>query len=127
MAEDYDPSSTVNRVIGGLYNGLHLGLTLSGQNPYVATGFFKKILINPETCESVKLQSDSPQAQADETAKQLDPTLVKGLEFLIKAGAAATDAVLTYNVVITYKDGQKSLANIDQNMWTRIQGAMFKG
>ena len=127
MSDDYDPSSTVNRVIGGEHNGLHLGLTVSGRNPYVATGFFKKLLINPETCESVKLQSDSPQAEADESAKKLDPTLAKGLEFLVKAGAAATSAELTYKIVITYKDGKKSLAHVDDDMWTRIQGAMFQG
>jgi hypothetical protein len=124
MTEDTSGISNNNKVIGGLYKGFNIGFTIVGSKPYVTTGLFKKLIISPETCESVVLQNESDETPAE---SKIDPKLAKGLEALMEAGAAALGGEISLHIVITYKDGQKSLAVVDPDMWDRIQGAMFKG
>ena len=120
-------SSDINQVTSGLYKGSNISFTIGGGQPYITIGFFKKLLISPETCESAVLESV---AETKKATKNLDEKAAKNLEFFMQLSNAATGnsdgpGAESHNVVLTYKDGQKSVVKVDQKMWERIQEAMI--
>ncbi|MCX7842801.1 MAG: hypothetical protein N2489_06970 [Clostridia bacterium] len=107
-----------NKVIAGDYEGKYLGQTAQGV--FISTGAFKTVYVNKDTVEAYEVMDESKNKSA---ASAVGRGLVGG--FLLGpvgllAGGLSAKTKGTYVVAIQFKDGKKSLLEVDEKKYNLI-------
>ena len=108
-----------NKVMNGEYNGKIVGCVPT--HAFIILGFTKSIRLTKENVESYELLN-SEQSNGSSAMK----TMVSGAIFGV-AGALAASSKQTgiYQVVINFKDGKRSLLEIDEKVYKALVTGMF--
>lgn len=113
----------VNFIIAGDYKGKALAC---GPNKVILSlGFFKNININKETLESYELITEEhvKSATSGATRGLVGGALLGPVGML--AGVISAKNKKTYHVVLEFKDGKRSLAEINNKLYTELMKIMF--
>ncbi len=112
-----------NRVIAGDYNGSIVGQAL-GQ-PYISTGFAKSIHLNNSDVESYELITDEHRKSAKSgVARGLVGGVLLGPVGMLAGGMSAKSKGI-YQVALQFKDGKRSLVEIDDKIYKSIIKSCF--
>lgn len=112
-----------NKVIAGDYIGNIMGQAL-GQ-PYIVTGFAKSIQLNNSTVESYELITDEHRKSAKSgVARGLVGGALLGPVGLLAGGLSAKSKGI-YQVAIQFKDGKRSLVEVDDKIYNAIIKSCF--
>lgn len=116
--------SAKNKVIAGDYVGKQVlggGVAQAG----ISIGFMKQLYLNKTTVESYEVISDEHQKSAVSGAAKgiVGGVLLGGVGMI--AGAMSAKEKGVYTVAIQFKDGKKSLLEIDEKLYKAIVQACF--
>lgn len=112
-----------NRVIAGDYDGNMVGQAF-GQ-PYISTSFTKSISINNTTVESYELITDEHRKSAKSgVARGIVGGALLGPVGLLAGGMSAKSKGI-YLIAIQFKDGKKSLIEVDDKIYKAIIKSCF--
>lgn len=112
-----------NRVIAGDYEGKGIGATSEGA--YVITGFLKTFDLNKDTVESYELITDEHRKSAASGAiRGLVGGALLGTAGMLAGGLSATENGI-YQMVICFKDGKRSLIEVDDKIYKAIVKKCF--
>ena len=112
-----------NRVIAGDYAGNMVGQAL-GQ-PYISTGFTKSINLNTTTIESYELITDEHRKSAKSgIARGLVGGALLGPVGMLAGGMSAKSKGI-YQIALQFKDGKKSLIEVDDKIYKAIIKSCF--
>ena len=116
--------SAKNKVIAGDYVGKQVlggGVAQAG----ISIGFVKQLYLNNTTVESYEVISDEHQKSAVSAAAKgiVGGALLGGVGMI--AGAMSAKEKGIYTVAIQFKDGKKSLLEIDEKLYKAIVQACF--
>lgn len=107
-----------NRVIAGDFAGNIVGQAL-GQ-PYIATSFTKSININNTTVESYELITDEHRKSAKSgIARGIVGGVLLGPVGMLAGGISAKTKGI-YQIALQFKDGKKSLIEVDDKIYKAI-------
>lgn len=112
-----------NKVIAGDYAGKIVGQAL-GQ-PYIATGFIKSMNLDKNNVESYELITDEHRKSA---ASGLTRGLVGGAllgPVGMLAGSLSAKNKGIYQIAIQFKDGKRSLLEVDEKIYKAIIQSCF--
>lgn len=111
-----------NKVIAGDYEGKLIANGIS--HLLLMTGFFKKIKLTKETVESYEVMDEESRSSATSAVgRGLIGSLLLG-----PIGAAAALSAKkkgTYIVAVQFKDGKKSLLEIDEKLYKVLMKSLF--
>lgn len=111
-----------NQVVSGDYSGKLVGQSLN--QVYLITGFSKKIYINKDTVELYEVLDESKSKSATSAVgRAAVGSLLLGPVGLLAGVSAKT--VGAYYVAIQFKDGKRSLLEINDNIFKTIQRQLF--
>lgn len=112
-----------NFVIAGDYKDK--GLVYSGNKLALVTGFFKKIIINKDTLESYEVITEEHVKSATSGAARglVGGALLGPVGML--AGVMSAKNKKTYHVVLEFKDGKRSLVEVDKKIYNALMTIMF--
>lgn len=116
--------SAKNKVIAGDYIGKQVlggGVAQAG----ISIGFVKQLYLNKTTVESYEVISDEHQKSAASGAVKgiVGSALLGGVGMI--AGAMSAKEKGVYTVAIQFKDGKKSLLEVDEKLYKAIVQACF--
>ena len=116
--------SAKNKVIAGDYIGKQVlggGVAQAG----ISIGFVKQLYLNKTTVESYEVISDEHQKSAASGAVKgiVGGALLGGVGMI--AGAMSAKEKGVYTVAIQFKDGKKSLLEVDEKLYKAIIQACF--
>ncbi len=116
-------ASAKNKVIAGDYLGKIVGQSL-GQ-PYIVLGFAKPFNLNNTTIESYELITDEHRKSAKSgVARGLVGGALLGPVGLLAGGISAKSKGI-YQVALQFKDGKRSLIEVDDKIYKAIIKACF--
>lgn len=119
-------ASTKNTVIAGDYEKkqVYLESTLSGKKAVIKAGFVKKIYLDKSTVESYEVVDESSRKSA---ASAVGRAAVGG--FLLGpvglAAALSAKSKGIHTVAIQFKDGSRSLLEVDDKIYKAIVTKVF--
>ena len=112
-----------NKVIAGDYEGKGVGAGF-GQC-YIVVGFGKNLYLNKDIIEAYEVISDDHRkSAASGVARGLVGGALLGPVGLLAGGLSAKNKG-TYNIVLQFKDGKKSLIEVDDKIYKAIMKIMF--
>lgn len=112
-----------NKVIAGDYNGNMVGQSLG--NPYISTGLIKSIGLNNSTIESYEIITDEHRKSAKSgIARGLVGGTLLGPVGMLAGGVSAKSKGI-YQIALQFKDGKRSLVEIDDKIYKAIIKACF--
>lgn len=112
-----------NKVIAGDYNGNIIGQALG--NPYLSTGLIKSIQLNNTTVESYELITDEHRKSAKSgVARGLVGGALLGPVGMLAGGMSAKSKGI-YQIALQFKDGKRSLIEVDDKIYKAIIKACF--
>lgn len=112
-----------NRVIAGDYVGKAVATTING--PYIMTGFAKSYYLNKDTVESYELVTDEHRkSAASGVARGLVGGALLGPVGMLAGGLSAKNKGI-YQVAVQFKDGKKSLLEVDDKIYKAIVKGCF--
>ena len=119
-------ASTKNTVIAGDYEKrvISLETTLSGKKAFIQAGFLKKIYLDKNTVSSYEVIDETSQKSA---ASAVGRAAV-GAIFLGPVGLAAALSAKSkgiHTIAIQFKDGRKSLLEVDDKIYKAIMTKVF--
>lgn len=115
--------SAKNRVIAGDYNGMPITGGFGQVRLSVST--FKSIVLNSSTVETYEIITDEHRkSAASGVARGIVGGVLLGSVGML-AGALSAKEKATYHVAIQFKDGKKSLIEVDDKIYNGIVQACF--
>lgn len=112
-----------NVVVAGDYKGKTLIYTAN--TLALVTGFFKKIIIDKNTLENYEvITEDHVKSATSGAARGLVGGALLGPVGML-AGAMSAKNKGTYHVVLEFKDGKRSLVEVDKKVYTGLMTIMF--
>ncbi len=112
-----------NRVIAGDYVGYFAGQALG--NPYIFVGISKRINIDRSTVQSYELITDEHRkSAASGIARGLVGGALLGPVGALAGGISAKNKGI-YQVAIQFKDGKRSLLEVDDKIYKAIVKCCF--
>lgn len=112
-----------NFVIAGDYKGK--GLMYTANKLILATGFFQKIIIDKTTLESYEvLTEEHVKSATSGVARGLVGGALLGPVGML-AGVISAKKKGTYHIVLEFKDGKRSLAEVDKKIYIELMKLMF--
>lgn len=112
-----------NRVIAGDYEGK--GVAATGQGVYVILGLMKTFYINKDSVESYELITDEHRKSAvSGVARGLVGGTLLGPVGMLAGGLSAKNKGI-YQIAIQFKDGKKSLIEVDDKIYKIIIKSCF--
>ena len=116
-------ASAKNKVIAGDYIGNMVGQGL-GQ-PYISIGFAKSINLNKTTVDSYELITDEHRKSAKSgVARGLVGGALLGPVGLLAGGISAKSKGI-YQIALQFKDGKRSLIEVDDKIYKAIIKSCF--
>lgn len=115
-------SKAKNKVISGDYQGSTI--SSSRGNVSISSGVLKSIKLNQETVEKYELVDDKQK-------KSVSSAIVRGVVGRKVLGKVGTAAALTaktngiYQVAIVFKDGKRSLIEVDEKIYKDLTTSCF--
>lgn len=115
-----------NKVIAGDYEKKKVSLesTLSGKRAIIEAGIFKKVALDKSTVESYEVVDESSRKSA---ASAVSRAAVGGF-FLGPVGLAAALSAKSkgiHTIAIQFKDGTRSLLEVDDKIYKAIMTKVF--
>ncbi|GAA0717288.1 hypothetical protein GCM10008905_02780 [Clostridium malenominatum] len=112
-----------NKVIAGDFEGKNV--VQSGKGVAIQTGFMKKIDLNEETVKDYEVVGDDKRTSAKSAiGRGAVGSLLLGPIGLIAAASAKKKGI--YSVAIQFKDGNKSLLEVDDKIYKSMLKALLK-
>lgn len=112
-----------NKVIAGAYEGKAVGASF-GQC-YITVGFAKNLYLNKDTVDDYEVITDEQRkSAASGVARGLVGGVLLGPVGMLAGGLSAKNKG-TYDIAIQFKDGQKSLIEVDDKIYKAIMKALF--
>lgn len=112
-----------NFVIAGDYKGK--GLMYTANKLILATGFFQKIIIDKTTLESYEvLTEEHVKSATSGVARGLVGGALLGPVGML-AGVISAKKKGIYHIVLEFKDGKRSLVEVDKKIYTELMKLMF--
>ncbi|MEK5479880.1 hypothetical protein NYE70_23565 [Paenibacillus sp. FSL R5-0407] len=115
----------ISSIIAGDYKGNPFKLNFTGQKVEMIAGLFKKnVLVNKDTVESYELIDEEYQTSA---ASAVGRGLVGGAllgPVGLLAGLSAKKKGM-HRIVINWKDGKRSLAEVDDKVYKALMVILF--
>lgn len=112
-----------NKVIAGDYIGNMVGQALG--MPYISTSFTKSISINSATIESYELLTDEHRKSAKSgIARGIVGGALLGPVGMLAGGMSAKSKGI-YQIALQFKDGKKSLIEVDDKIYKAIIKSCF--
>lgn len=116
-------SKAKNAVIAGDYEGKVVGITVQGA--YIMLGFMKTYYMNKDNVESYELITDEHRkSAASGVARGLIGGALLGPVGMLAGGLSAKNKGI-YQVAIQFKDGKKSLIEVDDKIYKAIIKSCF--
>lgn len=116
-------ASAKNKVIAGDYLGKVVGQAL-GQ-PYISIGFTKSVYLNNTTIESYELITDEHRKSAKSgVARGLVGGALLGPVGMLAGGISAKTKGI-YQLALQFKDGKRSLIEVDDKIYKALIKACF--
>ena len=118
-------ASAKNKVIAGDYEGKNIVGKAGMKHPVIALGMIKSVPMNKDTVEEYELMTDEHTKSA---ASGVARGLVGGFMFGgvgALAGATSGKNKGIYTVAVQFKDGKKSLIEIDDAAYKALVKACF--
>ena len=113
----------INFIIAGDYKDK--GLVYNGKQLALVTGFFKKIILDKNTLESYEVITEEHVKSATSgVARGLVGNALLGPVGML-AGVISAKNKKTYHVVLEFKDGKRSLVEIDKKIYMGLMKIMF--
>lgn len=111
-------AKAANKVIAGSY--ANKVITISGQNACISIGFLKSIAINKITVDSYELITDEHRkSAASGVARGLIGGALLGPVGMLAGGLSAKSKGI-YQIAIQFKDGERSLIEVDDKIYKLI-------
>ena len=112
-----------NKVIAGEYQGR--GIIAVGNTVKIVTGFAKSITLNKDVVDSYELATDEHRKSA---SSGISKGLVGG--FLLGpvgalGGVLSAKSIGIYQIAIQFKDGKKSLIEVDDKIYKVLIKSLF--
>lgn len=112
-----------NIVLDGKYKG-KMVMNPTGK-PYIPVSFGKKLYINKDTVEAYELVTDdSKKSAASGVARGLVGGALLGPVGMLAGGLSAKNKK-SYTLILQYKDGDKSLIEVNDITYKNIVGKML--
>lgn len=113
----------INFIIAGDYKDK--GLTYNGKQLALVTGFFKKIIIDKSTLENYEVITEEHVKSASSgVARGIVGGALLGPVGML-AGVMSAKNKKTYHIVLEFKDGKRSLVEVDKKIYTALMTIMF--
>lgn len=117
-------ASRINVVVAGDYLGRPIVAEAGGQ-PVLLADAGNKIYLTSETVAQKELVSSEQSRSSGSAAKRaLVGRAVLGRKGMV-AGAATARRVTSYQISLTFKDGKRSLVEVDENLYKMIVKSTF--
>jgi len=115
-----------NKVIAGAYEGKTVMAPGFGMKfPFISTSLLKSIDLNTQTVESYEIVTDEHRkSAASGVGRGLIGGALLGPLGLI-AGALSAESNSSYTVAVQFKDGNKSLLEVDSSIYKAIVKSCF--
>ncbi len=111
-----------NAVINGDYKGKLVGQ--GGGNAFITLGIFKSIDLNKKTIDSYEVVDEEHQKSASSAVgRAAVGSFLLGPVGLLAGMAAKTKG--SYMIAIQFKDGKRSLMEVDEKIYKAILSSMF--
>ena len=112
-----------NRVIAGDYLGKTVAATINGA--YIMTGFAKVYYLNKENVDSYEVITDEHRkSAASGVARGLVGGALLGPVGMLAGGLSAKNKGI-YEIAVQFKDGKKSLLEIDDKIYKMLIKGCF--
>lgn len=112
-----------NAVVEGTYKGK--SVDIHSGTPYISTGFMKKVYLNKDTVESHEvLDSSSQKSMSSGIMRGLVGGALLGPVGMLAGGVSAKKKG-TYLVAVQFKDGNKSLLEVDNDIYQSLIKKLF--
>lgn len=109
-------------VIAGDYEGKYVGNTVNGG--YISIGFLTTVCINKETVESYEIVTEEQRKSASSAVTRgLVGTALLGPVGLLAGLSAKSKG--SYQMIINFKDGKRSLIEVNDKTYKAIIKACF--
>lgn len=106
-----------NKVIDGEYNGKNVVVTALGIT--IVTGLFKKVMIDENTVEKYEIfDSEKKTSAASAIGRGAVGNLFLGPVGLLAAASAKKKGV--YVIAVQFKDGKRSLLEVDEKIYKKM-------
>ncbi len=112
-----------NRVVAGDYTGMAVGA--AALTPYIITGFVKSFNLDKQTVESYEVITDEHRKSA---ASGVTSDIVGGVllgPVGVLAGELSAKNKDIYQIAINFKDGKRSLIEVDDKIYKAIVKSCF--
>lgn len=116
-------ASAANKVIAGDYE--KKAVTVSGSKVVISTGFMKSVTLDRNTVEAYELITDEHRkSAASGAARGIVGGVLLGPVGLLAGGLSAKSKGI-YQVAIQFKDGKKSLIEVDDKIYKTLIKCCF--
>ena len=111
-----------NRVIAGDYAGMVVGAAFV---PYIMTGFAKSLNLDKQTVESYEVITDEHRKSAARGgARGIVGGVLLGPVGMLAGGLSAKNKGI-YQIAINFKDGKRSLIEVDDKVYKALIKSCF--
>ena len=112
-----------NKVIAGDYIGMAVGAV--ALTPYIITGFVKSFNLDKQTVESYEVITDEHRkSAASGVARGIVGGVLLGPVGMLAGGLSAKNKSI-YQIAINFKDGKRSLIEVDDKIYKAIVKSCF--